>query len=291
MFNKNDCSPHNKGVGTCIPKKYLVKIGKILNNNFNCSINVKCSKNKIYKLITKELLKMSKCNREACWLNIYELKDGFSNREYEKLKGYFRPFMPESWENEPKKWLNTTDINNVLDQYALKYPKFKYMGASPIDYHLKSKTGKCIVNELCNLDLKEIRNENYESIGVIFNTDSHNQPGQHWFSIFIDLKGKNLKNKPAIYHFDSAAGEPTEEILNLVNTVQSQYKDINNGKEISFIFNDKEHQKENTECGIYCLHFLIYMLQGKDFKKYVNTKKTDRVMFKFRDKFFIKCKK
>ena len=35
--------------------------------------------------------------------------------------------MLKDWKYEPKKWLNTTDINNVLEQYELKYPNFKYM--------------------------------------------------------------------------------------------------------------------------------------------------------------------
>ena len=52
-----------------------------------------------------------------------------------------------------------------------------------------------------------------------------------------------------------------------------------------------EHQLKNTECGIYCLHFLVYMLQGKNFKKYANKKKTDKAMHKFRDKFYIQCGK
>jgi hypothetical protein len=290
MFDKGHCSPHNNETNSCIPKKGLVKIAKILNNKYECSINHNCSKKKLHNSITNEIKGLSKCNKEACWLNIEDIKKGFKFSEYEKLKEYFRPFMPDDWKNDPKKWLNTTDINNVMDQYELQYPKFKYMGASPIDYHLKSNSGECIVNELCSLDLNEIEHDNYESIGVVFNTDPHNQSGQHWFSVFIDLKGKNRKNKPTIYHFDSAAGEPTEEILNLVNDVKTQYKDIH-GKEIDFLFNDKKHQSENTECGIYCLHFLVYMLQGKNFKKYANKKKTDKAMHKFRDKFYIQCGK
>ena len=73
-----------------------------------------------------------------------------------------------------------------------------------------------------------------------------------------------------------------------MNDVKSQYKKLKR-KEIDFLFNDKKHQSENTECGVYCLHFLVYMLQGKQFNKYINTKKTDKKMHKFREKFYIKC--
>lgn len=290
MFDKDHCSPSNGEKYSCLPKEYLVKISNILNKTHGCSINNKCTKKKLHDLITKEMEKLSKCKKEACWLNFDEIKENFNESEIEKVKEYFRPFMPDSWKSEPKKWLNTSDINNVLEQYELEYPKFKYMGASPIDYHLKSDDGECMVNELCNLDLKDLYNNDYNSVGVVFNTDKHDQPGQHWFSVFVDLNGSNRKNKPSIYHFDSAAGEPTKEIINLVNDIKSQYNKLHN-KEIDFIFNDKIHQSQNTECGVYCLHFLIHMLKGKNFRNYVNNKKTDKEMFKHREKFYVKCGK
>ena len=84
---------------------------------------------------------------------------------------------------------------------------------------------------------------------------------------------------------------PTKEIINLVNDIKSQYSKLHN-KEIDFIFNDKIHQSQNTECrGVYCLHFLVHMLKGKNFRNYVNNKKTDKEMFKHRDKFYVKCGK
>ena len=43
---------------------------------------------------------------------------------------------------------------------------------------------------------------------MVFNTDPHDRSGQHWFSLYIDLKGKNIKNKPCIYYFDSLASKP-----------------------------------------------------------------------------------
>jgi hypothetical protein len=288
MFDKEHCSPHNKETDSCIPKNFLVKIADILNDKYECSINHKCSKKKLHKSITNEIKRLSKCNKEACWLNIENIKDGFSSQEYGQLKKYFRPFMPREWYMEPNKWLNTTDINNVLDQYEKQYKNFKYMGASPIDYDLKSDSGECIVNELCKLNLKDLQENNYNSIGVVFNTDKHNEPGQHWFSMYIDLKGKNRKNKPTIYHFDSAVGEAKQEILNLVNDIKEQYMNLH-GKDIDFLFNDKKHQSKNTECGIYCLHFLVSMLQGNSFNNYISKKKNDKDMFKFRDRFYIKC--
>ena len=39
-----------------------------------------------------------------------------------------------------------------------------------------------------------------------------------------------------------------------------------------FLHNDIKHQRGNTECGIYCLHFLETMLKGTDFEKHIQNK-------------------
>ena len=31
------------------------------------------------------------------------------------------------------------------------------------------------------------------SFGAVFNTDDSNGPGEHWFSVYVDLKGVNRK--------------------------------------------------------------------------------------------------
>ena len=57
---------------------------------------------------------------------------------------------------------------------------------------------------------------------------------------------------------------------------------------LDLIYNDKNHQKENTECGIYCLHFLTNMLQGTKFKQYLRKPLRDKDMEKYREIFFIR---
>ena len=69
--------------------------------------------------------------------------------------------------------------------------------------------------------------------------------------------------------------------------IKNQCGSLNKGKKIDFLFNDIKHQHNNTECGVYCLHFLVSMLQGKDFKKYIKNKRSDEQMEKFRKIFFI----
>ena len=197
----------------------------------------------------------------------------------------FRPEKPESWKKNPNTWLSTVDINRVMEQYEDAYPNFQYLGANPIDFNKKIKNNKCVVDELCKLDIKSVKKDGKDCLGMVFNTDPHNESGEHWFSLYIDLLGKNVKGEPYIYYFDSLASKPKNEVVEFVKEVQEQCLDLN--KDIKFLYNDIKHQHKNTECGVYCLHFLVSMLKGVNFKNYISNKRNDQEMEKFRDIFFI----
>ena len=175
----------------------------------------------------------------------------------------FRPYQPDKWDKNPNTWLSTIDINRVMEQYEDAYPNFQYLGANPIDFD-KKIGNRCVSDELCKLDIKCIKKDGKDCLGMVFNTDPHNKSGEHWFSLYIDLIGKNVKGKPYIYYFDSLASKPKQEVVDFVKKVQEQCLDLN--KDIKFLYNDIKHQHENTECGVYCLHFLVSMLKGKTLK-------------------------
>ena len=102
-----------------------------------------------------------------------------------------------------------------MSQYEKKYIDFKYFGATPINFDLE-ESGSCLVSDLCKFNLNDIKNENKKCVGFVFNTDPHDKPGQHWFSMFIDLKGEN-REKPTIYYFDSATA--TKEVSKVPRTI------------------------------------------------------------------------
>tara|TARA_B110000495_G_C22997084_1_gene587942 strand:+ start:9 stop:872 length:864 start_codon:yes stop_codon:yes gene_type:complete len=287
MYVGKHCSPKNKNNGSCISKELLKKIAKILNRHLKSNIKIKDSTYRLQKNIHRIIKKEKKCTVEACWLTYDLLKDKLSNEEYRTFINSFRPLIPDKWYKEPNKWLNTDDINKVLKQYENNYKHFKYTGASPIDFELKNNNGTCLVNELCNIDLKSILNKKKTCIGMVFNTDPHNKPGQHWFSMYVDLIGKN-RGTPTIYHYDSIADKPSKNIIDLVTNLKNQGKELDIS--FDFIFNDIRHQFKNTECGVYSIHFIISMLKGIDFIKYVNNDINDKEMEKFRKEFFISLK-
>jgi hypothetical protein len=283
-FEKKHCSPRkDKLESSCLSKELLISIAKIINQNYDGKIKIKKrSKKKLYEDISKKL-KSPECNSESGWRKIDKVMRNLSEKERKEFKNSFRPFQPEKWNDKPNTWLNTTDINHVMEQYENKYPHFKYYPATPIDFNLKYGD-TCMVSDLCTIDLDELKDK--KSLGLVFNTDPHDKSGQHWFSVYVDLVGVNLP-KPTIYYFDSATSvksieELPVQILNLIEKLQGQSNHM-----FDIYYNDIKHQYGNTECGVYCLHFLTEMLKGIPFEKYINRNLTDKKIEKYRKIFFI----
>ena len=284
MFVKKHCSPRKDKINiSCLSKSLLIKIAKVLNKKYGAKIKIKKqSKKKLYDAI-KNKLKTKECKSELCWKNIDQISNALNEKEKKEFKNSFRPLRPQTWEKNPNTWLNTTDINNVMEQYEKKYPYFQYYGATPIDFNLKYGDS-CMVSDLCKINLNNLNNK--ECIGMVFNTDKHDEPGQHWFSMYIDNVGKNMPN-PAIYYFDSATSvqkmeELPAQILQLMEKLQEQ-----SNYKFDIYYNDIKHQRGSTECGIYCLYFLTEMLKGISFKKLIQRNLTDRKIEKYRNIFFI----
>lgn len=284
MHIKEHCSPdESDNKYSCLDDDIIIDIAKILNNNNQkININIKESPEKIHKEISK-ILKNFNINKEISIKNIKQIKDNLSKEKLKRFNESFRPSMPEEWYNNINTWLCTTDITNVLNQYKEKNKDFYLYGPTPIDFDLK-ENNVCLVDSLCKFNLSNHINKGEKKIGIIFNTDPHTKGGEHWISMYIDIDGINLKN-PGIYFFDSTGEDPPEEIETLINKIIEQGEKEN----INFVYfeNDIKHQRGGTECGMYSLHFIINMLNGINFKKYVNEYKNDKFMEKFRKIYFV----
>ena len=149
----------------------------------------------------------------------------------------------------------------------------------------KRNSNSCITGNLCTIDLQSHFDEERPKIGIIFNLDDHDEPGSHWTSMFIELE-PCCRESPSMYYFDSVGSKPPKEIYSLVDKLQKQHHSIK-GNTIDFIYNDIQHQRGNTECGVYCLHFLETMLKGMNFEDYIKTKNNDKYIEKFRNYYFI----
>jgi hypothetical protein len=226
---------------------------------------------------TFEIIKeRNKCKSDMCWL------DKIENKEFKKyVKDHiFIPEKPVEWEKNPTEWLSNFDILDVLKQYEEAYPRFKFIGPVPIDFN-KKMNHSCISNDLCSFHLSNVDSQNIDDVGIIFNLDKHDEPGSHWVSMFID---KGIKQ---IFYFDSASTDIPREINELKNRL------IRENSDFSFMSNTVEHQRGNTECGMYSLYFIISMLLSRDRENTYNhdfnnktNKVTDKMVEQYRNVYF-----
>jgi hypothetical protein len=278
-LKKMNCSPKPKGEMnnfSCYTNKSLFKL-KSLWNSRHPDVKIKTNEPKeIHEELTRYL--SSVCNKESCWLK----QKGILSARDRELKDEFAPEMPKSWKKNPNEWLSSVDIMNVMKQYEKVYKCFDFIGPSPIDFDKKIVRGECVWEELCKFSVKEQLKKGKTKIGMIFNTDPHNRDGEHWISMFINIKTQT------IFFFDSTGDKPKKEIMVLVERIIEEGKKMTPSIVFEFDSNEGvEHQYGNTECGIYSLFFIVHMLEDKFTKEYLKTHVLkDKYMEKFRHVYF-----
>jgi len=264
------CSPHSKRTfgthETCFSKNQLISISKKL------QLKISPQKNKalIWNAINEKMASICSPKDETCWIRKLNIDASKSHV----------PKSPPSWKTNPYEWLTSSDIFNVMIQYEHRYRSFKFIGVFPIDFGSKTISGSCISNELCEIQFNRIKNKN--QFGIVFNLDKHYQSGSHWVCVYINLK-KTSKNY-GFFFFDSAGSPMPQEIRVLSETVKEQANDDN----FKIYQNTIQKQFKNTECGMFCLYFLIEALKKKHIKDIYNNSVRDEEVHKLRRVLFRK---
>lgn len=272
------CAPHLEFEnGSCIPLDLLIEMAYAYNtyhkDNKSSQIELDSRLDALYpddykKYLLYEFKKRFKGDQKD-WINSKylelmseEAKDSLENK-------VFRPDGPQGRFD----WLSTIDINKVLYQYEEKYPDFKFLGAVPLDFmdldYLPFKT----------LDLNDLEAEKIKRIGVIFNTDKSHQKGKHWISLFCDF------NKSQIYFSDSVGTRAPKEVIDFMQILEEHIKSKKNSN-VDIRHNKTQHQKGNSECGVYSINFILRLLKGKSFDHITQKRLTDNQVNKCRIKYF-----
>ena len=278
-LSKVNCSPKEKGeinVFSCYSNKSLYKLRDLWNARHPDAKIKTNSPKEIHAQISKHLSGI--CNKESCWL---KQKSQFGEVDSD-VADSFAPESPSEWKKNPNTWLSSVDIMNVMKQYEKAYKCFDFIGPSPIDFDTKKLYGECVWDELCKFSVKEQLKSGKTKIGIVFNTDPHNKPGEHWISMFINIKKKK------IFFFDSTGEKVPKQIMVLVDRIIDEGRSIS--PKINFEFDSNEgmeHQYGNTECGIYSLFFIVHMLEDKFTENYLKTHiLKDKYMEHFRKIYF-----
>ncbi len=194
-------------------------------------------------------LRNSKCKSEDCWLR--NVRDQSLRRQIKKY--VFAPSQPPDWKENPREWLSNIDIEQVMKQYEVAYPRFKFIGPTFVDFRERKKgNNHCVSQPLCDFSLADYRAKNIDCVGIVFNLSKYDdEEGTHWVSMFIDIKNN------FIFYLDSGGDRPPKSIDQFAKDVQAQ------GTDMMYIKNKQQHQFGASECGMYSLFFIITMLTGK----------------------------
>ena len=217
------------------------------------------------------------CDTERCWLRQHFMKDNIDAG----LKNFtFAPSAPLSWKKKPDEWLTSLDIDRVMKQWEEKYKEYEFIGPSPIDFDTKMVNKECVWSELCDFDLSRTIKRGKKKIGVIFNLDPHYKSGSHWVAMYVDVAPR------LIFYFDSNGDPAPSQVKTLSNRMIEQGKKI--GIDLEFIQNHPtEHQRGDTECGIYTLYVVTQLLTSKKtHKDFMGERIPDEKMLALRKEYF-----
>lgn len=254
---------------TCLDHNSLMKIV----NGLGIKIPKNASDFQIWRLIQKRMAKT--CNNEMCWIE----KSNLDHYEKNKIIEHYKPKKPDVWNSRPTEWLDTNNIENVLNQYQRKHKNFYFVGAVPIDFDHRYSPTNCVVNELCNISVRNLLKKGKSNLGVVFNLDKHDEPGSHWVGTFARL------NRGEVGYFDSYGYAAPREVVALMEKIKQQCSELK--QRVTLKFNKIRHQRKNSECGVYSINFIIKMLEGHDFDTICRNVIDDDTMNSYRNSFFV----
>jgi hypothetical protein len=273
------CSPGIKGNhDVCLNKEGLVYYIKQFNRHHSSdpiTTNLYEDERVLISAIRKKLSKVCKNKGDWCWV------DQDFARDDPVIQSYYKPRIPKT----RNQWLTTSDIDSVVRPYEKLFPPFRYLGAVPLDFD-KLKGYRLSSENYC----LHYNQDGKTKIGAVFNLDTHDKRGSHWVSMFCDL------NKHYIAFFDSVGVKnPPKEIKTLMENIKRQIEQCQDhrfkryvaNRRIEFKVNHKNIQKGNSECGVFCIYFILKCLLGDHPDKIFNDPYlSDKTVNYFRAKVF-----
>ena len=251
--------------GSCIPTIVLIELVEAYNKYYkNDQIatvkNIDSFYMDDYKKYLLSEMKKKFDGAQKDWVNENFTK--FMKTEIKEIleNEFFRPEGPAT----QFKCMSSLDMNAVLSQYENLYANFKYLGSVPIDFD------NVDFYNIKNIDYNKLEKEGKTRFAMVINNQRHDQGGQHWFSLFFDLKTGD------IFFVDSVGDKPMNNVEKYVEKLKIYLKSKN--IKPNYKINTTQHQKKNSECGIYSMYFILRFLKSGNFEETTNKAISDDII-------------
>lgn len=260
------CAPnYSDSTISCFTKNALLTMVKAWNETHPNQIYIRKgdTKRDLWEALNLKL--RDTCGEdETCWLEQPFL------RSRPELDQYFKPLAPLG----QYQWLSTDHIFNVMRQWEVKFPKFKFVGPLPMDFMKLHDPDSKFLQKLHLHQVKGIDN-----IGVIFNIDPSTKDGSHWVALNVNLRKREIhyfdsygdkhyfRNKYQLPYQDSYGKlYQRRDKISIPIAVQDLIASMTRGQKgggsnrpsgYQIKINTIQHQYANSECGIYSMLFVI----------------------------------
>jgi hypothetical protein len=185
------------------------------------------------------------------------------------------------------KWLNNSNIDDILAQLVRKHPSVYHMPFHMIDFEDQDLPSGKITLKNVSL-VKDVINRGKDMFCVVINTDKYGNPGLHWFALFCDFRGSpedaSVKHHATIEYFNSSGASAPLRIKEWMSRAEMELEAAGYPtKRISAAV--IQHQRSDTECGVYSLYYIYRRIKGASVEEFA-TRIPDAQMIAFRKKMF-----
>lgn len=314
-----ECAFHLGKREVCSSDTILQKLSDFLKDNYDIKASDK-------KDIINKAKKVTKCETESCVLSQPEIARSIGHSQIKKeLEKNFKPDGPALDYRTLLNNFNIDEVLNqfVIAYPGFYHIPFQMIDFAEqaisdkeiLETYKDSIDGYNMIKHkrdqnLATVDIVDKYKHGYRTFGVVLNTDFSSGPGKHWFCIFIDLRNidsddsvpKSMRNKATnkhgggytcsnrkknaqILYFNSSGNLPLHQVTSWLSDAKMKLMLLDKDVEIVRVATSRL-QADDYSCGVWCLYFILSMLNCVSYTDFRPGKVNDDMMYEFRKHFF-----
>ena len=202
------------------------------------------------------------------------------------LAEHFKPAGPR----DSDELLSNVNIDDVLGQWAAAIPAFVPFPFAMIDtperaadHPLSAAAAEGCEKAVGPGCFGRLIAKGARCFACVFNTDRIGGRGIHWFAIFVDCRAA-----PWTIEYFNSSGRPTHpNVLRWMARARRVLSAADGAPGVeSVCVSQIQHQRSDTECGLYSLYYVRCRLDGVPFSRFERGAVPDSLMREFRKHVF-----